>query len=332
MPNDETLQIYRLNYENLRSKYFQQRKLADLLLEPLLGTSEWRLRLTLPETQGTYRLAAPVRFTVTLPGLDPKLFDYMWNHIDQTHYLHWSVYHIYWDWLVPPDANGHGGLNVGIQQVPAHGGELDAVFATWDNPLQFLDFPITSMGSILIRFWRMDPQKGCLVPLSLGPASAFLSTWDPAPEGGVVMRTVLFSHTPEQTITPEMLQDTDMSVALPHEMEEASSWVMANTELARRRNVDFSSYQPVWSVSNLKSPRPAAHDPNLFKVWSSAEIETMDGPALRSAYDALWQKYLGVKMLADFLLYRGVNDPTELPQATRDVYGDFFIPTSKRNY
>jgi hypothetical protein len=325
------LETDRLNYENLRSKYLQQRELSDLLLEPLLGTSSWRQRLTLPQIEGPYRIAAPVRFTSVLPHLNLKLVDYMWNHIDQTQYLHWSVYHLYWDWLTPPDANGHGGLNVGFQKVPALGGKLDAVFASWDAPSRYVDYPIDSAGSLLMRFWHLDPQTGHLEPRRFGPASAFLLMWDPAPGGGVVMRNVPFTHTPEHAFTPEMLSDADMGAAMPHEMEESRSWTMAIIDLARRRRVDLDRYQPVWSSDARKAGIPAPYDRNLFNVWSSAEVDAMDGPALRAAYNALWQKYLGVKMLSDFLLHRGVSDPSELPPATLAVYNNYFVPKEERD-
>jgi hypothetical protein len=325
------LETDRLNYENLRSKYLQQRELSDLLLEPLLGTADWRQRLTVPQIEGPYQIAAPVRFTSLLPYLDLKLVDYMWNNIDQTQYLHWSVYHLYWDWLTPPDANGHGGLNVGFQKVPALGGTLDAVFATWDAPSRYVDFPIEAAGSLLIRFWHFNPQEGRLEPRCFGPASAFLLMWDPAPGGGVVMRSVPCTHAPEHPFTPEMLSDADMGAMMPHEMEEARSWTMAIIDLVRRRRVDLGRYQPVWSREAQKAGAPAPYDRNLFQVWSSAEIDAMDGSALRAAYDALWQKYLGVKMLSDFLLHRGLSDLSDLPPATREVYNNYFVPKVERD-
>lgn len=316
-----------LNYENLAGKYRQQRDLSDSLLEPVVGGTGWRDHLRMETQVGRFKAVACVQYRALFPNVGAKLFDYMWNRIDQTHYLHWSVYHIGWEWLIAPDALGRGGLNLALQEVPLppHGGRLDGVFASWDDPAQYASVPADHEYAMLMRFWAYAADvRG----LKLLPLAMYLG-WNATADGGTELFTVPLTIDPAHQQECTAFKAGDLAGTMPHEWEESSSWTMAALDLARRRGFDPDTYQPVWARSG---PRTAAEDrdPGHLHVHSSAELDALSFDELDAAYAALWQKYLAAKMTSDYLLRYSVRQPSELSAPSAEIYKNFFVPAEHR--
>lgn len=307
------------NYSNLKEKYLQQRDLSDCLLQPIVGSADWRNHLSFEEQTGKYKPAFCTVFPKSLPDIPVKLFDWSWNHIDTTQFLGWSVFHVGWEWLMPPDENGFGAFNVGWQDAPGRGGKLEAAFASWDNPMPYISFPLEHEYAMLIRFWRYDASEQ---QFKL-PGEAILIEWDEAKEGGTNTWTKILDLNGQDC---DKFEEGDHS-AMPHEQEEIGSWTMAFLEMARRKGFDVSSYTPQWKVSGAKTKLSESDsDPGNVKLFSEADLEEMDTVNLQRAYDALWQKYLGVKIKADYALHYYGDNPDYVRPNCSEIYNKNFIP------
>ncbi len=322
------------DYVALREKYLHERETADALLDLAVGSRGWRDCHRRLGDGDALKPFSPVRFRTRVTDVDPLLFDWSWNQLDQTQYLHWSVYHVFAEWLIAPDERGFGGMNVGIQEVPPtggplHHGVLDVVFATWDDPRAYCAFPIETESAMLMRFWDHDPDAAAFTLRSVGPVAALLLLWDPAPGGGVDISMIPLTRDPEQQLDDVTFVDGDIATAMPHENEEWSSWGMAIRDLGRRRSFDPTGYTPVWRMTepgrsaSSAAAGPAAFDRFAVDVLSDDELAGLPSSEVRRAHDALWQRYLAAKMLADATLRHTVRTPRDLPTALRELYEDF---------
>jgi len=314
-----------LSYNDIKGKYLQQRELADCLLQPIVGSTDWRDHLKFGGQGGKlYNAASCFVWLKHISYITPELFDWKWNHMDQTDYLHWSVYHRGFEWLKPPDENGTGAFNVGWQDVPAHGGVLAGAFASWESAAPLIAFPLEYDYAMLMKFWVYDPVQKQFNPSGM----AFLAEWSRAPDGGVDTRTkILGLGAPGCT----KFVVGDMSVQAPHEWEEINSFLMETQELARRKSFDPSTYTPVFKVAGVKHRKghnsQLDSDPGNVKVFSDDDLQKMDIGAIQRAYDALWQKYLSQKMTADYLLHYYADHPENTRPNCSEIYNDYFIPT-----
>lgn len=314
------------DYNSLKGKYLQQRDLADCLLQPLVGSTDWRDHLKFGEQVGKYNAAVCRVYSKFIPNITPELFDFLWNHMDMTTYLGWSVYHVGLEWLTPPDENGTGAFNIGWQDVPAQVearfGKLLPAWASWDSAAPHIAFPLEYDYAMLMRFWAYD-QVQKQFNLS---GEGILIEWEAAPGGGVNTRTkILGLGAPGCT----QFVEGNQSVEAPHEFEEISSWGYASQELARRKSFDPSTYIPVFKVSGVKHRFHNPHldsDPGNVKVFSDHELQKMGIGAIQRAYDALWQKYLSQKTTADYLLHYYADHPEYVRPDCSQIYLNYFIP------
>jgi len=320
-----------LDYEGIAKKYLHERETGDALLDLAIGSAAWRKCIRRIDDGVRLKPFARARYRTLIPGVDPLLFDYSWNHFDQTQYMHWSVYHVMTEWLLAPDDRGFGAMNIGIQEVPAvggpmHHGMLDMTFATWDDPRRYCGFPITSDSGMLMRFWNYDRDADAFTLRSEGPVAALLLEWNPLAGGGVDCRTTPLTRDPALQLDNVAFVEGDMSKDMPHETEEAHSWGLAIRDLGRRHAFDAASYVPVWKMTPGADPSGAAmFDRFAIEIASADELATMLPEGVSVATDALWQRYLGVKMLTDFTLRYVARKPEELPARLVTLYGSFPI-------
>ena len=317
------------DYSGLAKKYRHERETSDALLHLAVGSSGWRTCSRRVDGGSRLKPFLPTRYRRLLPGVDPLLFDYSWNHLDQTQYLHWSVYHVMTEWLLPPDERGFGGMNVGIQEVPAaggpmHHGALDVVFATWDDPRRYCAFPMTCESGLLMRFWNYDRDAHAFTLRSVGPVAALLLQWNPSAGSGVEFWTTPLTLDPALQLDNVAFVEGDMSRDMPHENEESHSWGMAIRDLGRRHAFDPKGYVPVWNMTADANPANVrVFDRFAIDMASTDELSSMSVNDVRRATDALWQRYLGVKMLTDFTLRHAVRKPDELPTPLARLYESF---------
>lgn len=318
------------DYSDLKIKYLHVRETADQLLDLAVGLKGWRNCTRYSDRSDQLKPFSPTVFRKTLEDVDPLLYDYSWNQYDMTQYLHWSVYHIFAEWLLPPDENGHGALNLGVQEVPPSGGSpmhkgaLDPVFASWDDPRKYCAFDITGESGLLIRFWNYDAEQHAFTPRSDGPMAGLLVQWNAVSDTQVEMWTIPVTRDPAFQRDDIVFVDGDISVAMPHEDEESRSFAMAIRDMGRRRRFDRTQYSPVWSMKTLTEPRKGhSFDRFAIDLVDDDELAMMDVDTLTTAYDALWQRYLANKMLTDFALRHKVRDPSELPTDLAALYSDF---------
>jgi hypothetical protein len=310
-----------LHYSNLKGKYLQQRNLADALIEPIIGCPDKRNHLKFAKQTVKYKPSA--LFKGKFFG-SPKLYDFMWNNMDQTCYLHTSAYHVSWEWLTPPDEQGFGAFNLGMQEVPGPSENptgLHAAWASWDDPRPYVDCPLQHEFAMLMRFWsyHADSKQFELAPMGL------LAQWDATSDGTTDLYRLILTLDPAQQKQYSKLEVGDMSPQTPHLWEEFSSRTMAAVNLARRKGFDEHSYDPIWKVSRSKTVR-INKDPGCLKIFSEAELDKMDISQIEIAYDALWQKYLGAKMLADYTLRFSVRNTDELSPTCIKLYKGIFVP------
>jgi hypothetical protein len=296
LPNPKATLIQ--NYNGLKGKFLWQRSLTDCLVAPIMGgDADWRNNLNFAEQTEPFKHASCKVWSKNVP-VSPILFDWVWNHMDTTQYEGWSVYHRGWEWLTPPDKDGFGAFNVGWQETPyPHGPiqQLDGAFATWDNPKPFIAFPLEYDYAMLMRFWSYVPAEKQFRPGSFG----ILMEWKTAPDGSTDTRTKMLAI---GGLDCTQYEQGDMSVDFPHEWEEILSWSMADTELARRKSFDPSTYTPTWKVSKkMNSKKNNDVDPGNITIFSDSELQKMGIAELQRAYDALWQKFLGQKVTGEFL-------------------------------
>jgi hypothetical protein len=117
-----------------------------------------------------------------------------------------------------------------------------------------------------------------------------------------------------------------MAKDMPHETEEGHSWGMAMSDLGRRHGFDPDGYVPVWKMSADAGPANArTFDRFAIDIVSAEDIASMSVDDIRMAVDALWQRYLGVKMLTDFTLRYTTPKPDELPAPLAKLYESFPI-------
>ena len=224
-----------------------------------------------------------------------------------------------WEWLTPPDEYGYGAFNVGWQDVPALGGKLEAAFASWDNPEPYIAFPLEHEYAMLMRFWRYDPAQQQFKLAGMG----ILLEWEEAPGGGTNTWTKILALNGKGCSS---FVDADHSAML-HEREEIGSWTMSDLEMAWRKDFDMSSYESKWKVSESKKRVSGSDlDPGNIKIFSKDELQKMDIEGLQNAYEALWQKYLGVKMSADYALHYFAVDPQSGRKDCSEIYNKNFMP------
>ena len=319
------------DYEGVAEKYLHERETSDGLLELAIGSSGWRKCTRRVEDGALLKPFSSTHYRTLVPGLDPLLFDYSWNHFDQTLYMHWSVYHVMTEWLLPPDARGFSAMNVGIQEVPAaggpmHHGQVDMTFVTWDDPRPYCAFPMTCDSAMLMRFWNYDGDADAFTLRSEGPVAALLLQWNPLPESGVEVWTTALTLNTALQLDDAAFVEGDMLKDMPHETEEGHSWGMAIRDLGRRHAFDPKGYVPVWKMAaDADPPTGRVFDRFAIDIASAAELAGMPADDVRLATDALWQRYLGVKMLADFTLRYAVRNPADLPAPMAKLYDSFPI-------
>lgn len=320
-----------LDYLGLAKKYRHEREVGDRLLELAGAPRGWRDCRTVQDPKDQLKPFSNKQYRRTLTDVNPRLFDYAWNHLDQTQYLHWSVYHILAEWIFAPDARGYGAMNVGIQEVPATGGPmhqglLDVVFASWDDPRLHCGFPIESHSALLMRFWNYDAAKDQFTARSVGPLAALLIQWNPIGDTGVELWTSPLTRDPTAVLDDPVFVDADMGQDMPHENEESSSWSMAIRNLGRRHRFDPAGYRPLWTMGRPSEPSNDLHfDRFAIEIASEDEAASLSAPELERAYDALWQRYLAVKMLTDFTVRHAVRGPAAFPPDLKQLYETFPI-------
>jgi hypothetical protein len=319
------------DYNGMAKKYTHERETSDALLELAIGSSGWRTCSRRIDDGDRLKPFSPKRYRTLVPGVDPLLFDYSWNHFDQTQYMHWSVYHVMTEWILAPDERGFGAMNIGIQEVPAAGGPmhhglLDMTFVTWDDPRRYCDFPMTFESAMLMRFWNYDRDADAFTLRSEGPVAALLVQWNPLPEGGVECWTTPLTRDPARQLDDVAFIEGDMAEDMPHETEEGHSWGMAVSDLGRRQSFDPAGYVPIWKTSaDTARGSDRAFDRFAIDIASAKELADMSADDVRRATDALWQRYLGVKMLTDFTLRYSVRKPEDLPAPLATLYDSFPI-------
>jgi hypothetical protein len=305
--------------------------MSDALVELAIGSSGWRKCNRKVDDGRSLKPFSPTQYRTIVAGVDPLLFDYSWNHFDQTLYLHWSVYHVMTEWLLPPDERGSGAMSIGIQEVPAVGGQLhhgmlDMTFVTWDDPRRYCAFPMTGESAMLMRFWNYDPDADAFTLRAEGPVTGLLVQWNPLPGSGVECWTTPLTLDPALQLDNVDFVKGDMAKDMPHEAEESHSWSMAVSDLGRRNAFDPTGYAPVWTMTDDAKPATSrVFDRFTIDIASADELAAMSVEDVCRATDALWQRYLGVKMLTDFTLRYTVRKPDELPPPLAQLYDAFPI-------